>query len=102
MDKCNSVHYPIVTSCKLMKYENGVRVDSSRYKQVVGNLMYLIATQPDIMFWVSLLSRYMDHPTELHLPAAKKVLRYLKGTFDFGIFYRNEGDEKLVVYTNRG
>ena len=78
MDKCNSVHNPIVPGCKLMRDENGVRVDNSRYKQVIGSLMYLTATRPNIMFVVSLLSRYMEHPTELHLQAAKRVLRYLK------------------------
>lgn len=62
--------------------------------------MYLTATRPDIMFVVSLLSRYMDRPTELHLQAAKRVLRYLKGTSDFGILYRKGGDEKLVTSTD--
>lgn len=95
MDKCNSVYNPIVPSCKHNKDENGLRVDSNRYKQIVGSLMYLTATRPDIMFVVSLLSRYMDRPTELHLQAAKRVLRYLKETSEFGILYK-----KLIAYTD--
>lgn len=77
----------------------------------MGSLMYLTAIRPDMMFVVSLISRYMENPTELHLQAAKKVLRYLKGTTGFGIFYkkggddgiffeRGGGDDELIAYTD--
>lgn len=78
----------------------GVKVDSTFYKQVVGSLMYLTATRPDLMFVMSLVSRYMGQPTELHLPAVKRVLRYLKGTINFGIFYKKGGSKNLVAYTD--
>ena len=84
-----------------MRDENAVKVDKRQYKQVIGSLLYLTATRPDIMFVVSLLSKYMEHPTELHLQATKRVLSYLKETFDFGIFYYKGGDDTLVVYTDR-
>ncbi|RVW64797.1 Retrovirus-related Pol polyprotein from transposon TNT 1-94 [Vitis vinifera] len=100
MDKSNSVHNPIVPGFKLMKDEGGVKVDKTYYKQVVGSLMYLTTTRPDMMFVVSLISRYMENPTELHLQAAKRVLRYLQGTTEFGIFYRKGGDDELVTYTD--
>lgn len=58
----------------------GVKVDETNFKRIVGSLMYLTATRPDIMYVVSLISRFMSCPTELHLQAAKKVLRYLRGT----------------------
>jgi len=76
MDNSNSVHNPIVPGYKLMKDEDGVKVDKTYYKQVVGSLMYLTATRADMMFVVSLISRYMENPTELHLQATKRVLRY--------------------------
>lgn len=100
MAQCNPVHNPIVPGFKLMRDEDGVRVDGTLYKQIVGSLMYLTATRPDMMFVVSLLSRYMERPTELHLQAAKRALRYLKGTLDFGLFYKKEGNEKLIGYTD--
>ena len=51
--------------------------------------MYLTATRPpDIMHVVSLVSRYMESPTEVHLHAAKRILRYLSGTIDYGLFYK--------------
>ncbi|RDX61966.1 hypothetical protein CR513_59753, partial [Mucuna pruriens] len=74
MDKYNSVDNPIVSSCKLTRDKNGTRVDNKRYKQLIGNLMYLTTTRLDMMYVVSLLSKYMEHPIELHFQAAKKVL----------------------------
>ena len=62
--------------------------------------MYLTATRPDLMFVVSLLSRYMERPTDLHLQATKRVLRYLKGTMDYGIFYSKGGNTKLMGFTD--
>ena len=62
--------------------------------------MYLTTTRPDVMFVVSLISRFMDCPTELHLQSAKRILRYLKGTIDFGVFYKKGGNEELVAYTD--
>lgn len=52
------------------------------------------------MFVTSLLSRYMAKPTELHLQAAKRALRYLKGTVDYGIYYKNGGNNKLMAFTD--
>jgi hypothetical protein len=67
MNQCNSVHNPAVPGFKLTKDEEGITVDSTFYKQIVGSLMYLTATRPDLMFIVSLISRYMERPTESHL-----------------------------------
>ena len=99
MDKSNPVHNPIVPREKLQKDEDGIRIDSTYYKQIVGSLMYLTNTRPDVMFVVGLISRYMEHPTKIHLQAVRKILRYLKGTVDYGVFYKKEGNEELVAYT---
>ena len=100
MEQCNPVHNPVVSGFKLVKDEDGVRIDSTLYKQMVGSLMYLTTTRPDLMFIVSLISRYMERPTKIHLQTAKKVLRYLKGTLNFGMFYKKGGKEELVGYTD--
>lgn len=60
--------------------------------------MYLTSTRPDIMHGVSLISRYMENPTESHLLAAKRILRYLRGTVDFGIFYKRGVKENLFGF----
>ena len=50
--------------------------------------MYLTVSRPDLMYVMGLVSRYMEKPTELHMMAVKRILRYLKGTFDMGICYK--------------
>ena len=59
--------------------------------------MYLTANPPNIMFVMSLISRYMENITEQHFQEAKRVLRHLKGTTERGIFYRKGGDDEFVA-----
>ncbi|CAL8990800.1 unnamed protein product [Prunus brigantina] len=63
---------------------------SSEELVVIGSLLYLTATRPDIMFAASLLARYMHGPTKKHMGTAKRVLRYIQGTLDYGIAYEKE------------
>ena len=97
MDQCNSVHNLVVPGFKLSRDEEGVRVDSTLYKQMVGSLMFLIDIRPNLMFIVSLINKYMEHPTESHLLAAKRILRYVKGIVGFEVFYKKGGDEELFT-----
>lgn len=84
----------------MSKDEAGTKVDETLFKQVVGSLMYLTATRPDLMYGVSLISGFMSCPTESHWLAAKRILRYLKGTTKLGIFYKKGGCTDLVAYTD--
>ena len=54
---------------------------------MVGNLMYLTATRPDLMYVVSLISRFMDSPTNSHWKVGKIILRYVVGTLGYGLWY---------------
>lgn len=85
---------------KLDMDREGEKVDETLYKQMIGSLMYLTNTRPDLQFSVSLLSRFMSSPTKIHMQAVKKVLRYLKGTTDFGIWYNKGGKGEILVYTD--
>lgn len=100
MKNCNSVTTPIEKGLKLVKDPAGRIVDSTLYKQIVGSLMYLTATRPDIMHAVSSISKYMEHPREDHLLAAKRILRYLRGTAEFGLFYK-KGKKIIFVWLCR-
>ena len=62
--------------------------------------MYLTNTRPDICFAVNTLSQYLVQPRWVHLIAAKHVMRYLKGTIDFGIHYDGNHDYRLYEYTD--
>ena len=96
---CNPVGTPVETGVKLVKDPREKRVDSTFYKQIVGRLMYLsgINEKPYIMHVINLISRYMECLMEMHLSAAKRILRYLKGTTDFGIMYMNGENQNYLA-----
>jgi len=80
--------------------ENIVKEDimSTWYGSLVGNLLYLIATRPKIMYASSLLFRFMNNPSQLHFGTVKRVLRYIKGTLNFGIKFGKRVDAQLFGY----
>jgi hypothetical protein len=88
MEQCNMVCNPIVPGNRLSKDKSGKRIDATNFKQMVGCLMYLLATRPDLAYVVCVIARYMERPTEMHFAAAKRILRYLKGSLQYGILYR--------------
>ena len=96
LQHANSVRNPMVSGIKLMKNEDEQQVQTTQYKQMVGSLMYLSVTRPDLMFVVSLVSRYMERPTNIHMQAIKRILRYVKGTVGLGICY-NRGANKAEM-----
>jgi hypothetical protein len=67
---------------------------------MVGSLNYLTTTKLDIEYSVSLLSQFMAKPLESHWNAAKAILRYLKGTLDYGIKYTDASDVELIGYSD--
>jgi len=100
MQECKAAITPTVMGLKLSKEDSDKDFDPSLYKSIVGSLMYLTATRPHIMFVFSLISRFMERPKEAHWRAAKRVLRYVKGTKSFGILYTVSEHLDLVGYTD--
>eukprot|EP00253_Pinus_taeda_P007517 PITA_07517 len=75
-------------------------VDEKTYRSIVGSLIFLTHTRPDITYSVSLVSRYMTNPSEIYMKAAKRILRYVKGTLNFGIHYYSSGKFNLVGFSD--
>ena len=73
-------------------------VDATLYKRIVGKLLYLTRTRPDIAFATNQASRYMHEPQELHMAVLKGILRYLKRYPSFGIYYVKGEDDNLQGY----
>ena len=71
---CNSVSTPLIVTEKLTKEDKGKKIDETRYRSLIGNLFYLTATRPDITFSTSLMSRFMQAPSHIHLGATRRVL----------------------------
>ncbi|KAI5312300.1 hypothetical protein L3X38_041473 [Prunus dulcis] len=97
MKDCKLVAIPFVVNEKLCKEDGSEAANESEFRQIVGSLLYLTATRPDVMFASSLLARFMHNPTKKHLGTAKRVLRYIQGTLDFGIEFV-KGKTILIGY----
>jgi hypothetical protein len=100
MLECKSMNTPTETKLKLLVDTSSKLVDATLYRHIIGSLMYLTNTRPYICFVVNTLSRYLVEPRRVHIVAAKHVMRYLKGTLDFGLYYNGDQDFKLIGYTN--
>ena len=85
MEDCKSTSTPMNQKEKLVKEDGSPKVDEVEFRSLIGCLMYLTATRPDILNAVSILSRFMHCPNETHMRAAKRVITYIKGTWNFGV-----------------
>ncbi|KAJ7961115.1 Retrovirus-related Pol polyprotein from transposon TNT 1-94 [Quillaja saponaria] len=94
----NSVNTPMECGVKLSKHDVGEKVDPTLFRSLVGSLGYLTCTRPDILYAVGVVSRYMEFPTSTHMKTAKRILRYLRGTLDYGLFYSSSHIINLVGY----
>lgn len=83
---------------KIQKQDGSDSANETVYRQVVGSLLYLTVTRLDVMFAASLLARYMHNPTKKHFGNAKRVLRYIQETLDYGIEYKKRKVVLLIGY----
>ena len=97
---CKEMNSPMVTNLKLLNGDSLERVDVTLYRQIIGSLMYLKNIRLDIIFVVNTLSQYIMEPRHVHLVATKHVMRYLKGTLDYGLTYVTDHEFRLCGYTN--
>ncbi|KAG8477669.1 hypothetical protein CXB51_027663 [Gossypium anomalum] len=100
MENCKPTSTPITVGMKLSSQGDHEPVNESTYRSLVGCLLYLTATRPDILFAVSMLSRFMHCCNVQHFQAAKRVLRYIKGTLDYGVLFNKAETLKLKGYTD--
>jgi hypothetical protein len=89
----------VITGLELRKEDKGSKVDPTLFKRLVGSLMYLTMTRADIMYGVSLISRFMENTKESHWKEGKRTLRYVNGTKEFGIKYSTSEDSRVIGYT---
>ncbi|GJU32032.1 zinc finger, CCHC-type containing protein [Tanacetum coccineum] len=85
---------------KLTKDEECESVDSTKYRGMIGSLLYLTASRPDIMFSVCLCARFQEAPKTSHLEAVKRIFRYIKGTTHLGLWYPKGTGIETVVYAD--
>lgn len=100
MIESNPVYIPMDPGLKLSKAETEEEINPTEYRKVIGCLRYLMHTRPDMAFSVGVLSRYMESPRVSHGKALKHVLRYLKGTTDYGINYGDNNPRQIIGYSD--
>jgi hypothetical protein len=92
---------PMEERLKLSRDSTTEEVDATQYRRLVGSLRYLAHTWPDLAFSVGYVSRFMQRPTTEHQQAVKRIIRYVAGTFDHGLYYpRCPGQAHLVRYSD--
>ncbi|GKD02086.1 uncharacterized mitochondrial protein-like protein [Tanacetum coccineum] len=91
---------PMETQKSLLKDEDGEEVDVHVYRSMIGSLMYLISSRPDIMFAVCACARYQVNQRDSHLHVVKRIFRYLKGQPKLGLWYPKYSPFDLVAYTD--
>ena len=100
MLECKSMTTPMDSNLKMLADDSSELVDVTQYRQIIGSLMYLTNTRPYIFFSLNTLSQYLVQRRGVHLIAAKHVMRYLKGSIDFGLYYDGNHDYRLYGYTD--
>uniref|UniRef100_A0A2N9I4I6 Integrase catalytic domain-containing protein n=1 Tax=Fagus sylvatica TaxID=28930 RepID=A0A2N9I4I6_FAGSY len=97
---CKPTKCPMDQNLKLSKLEGSLLSDPTVYRRLVGRLMYLTLTRPDIVFAVYKLIQFMEHPQEPHYKAAQHILQYIKGAPSQGMFYPSNSELHIKAFPN--
>ncbi|GJY57994.1 retrovirus-related pol polyprotein from transposon TNT 1-94, partial [Tanacetum coccineum] len=97
---CDPVDTPMVEKSKLEEDTQGKAVDPTHYRGMMGTLMYLTASRPDLTFVVCMYARYQAKPTKKHLHAVKRIFKYLRGTVNRGLWYPKDSSIALIAYAD--
>ena len=100
MEDCKPVSTTMTIGCKLGKDDESKEVDQKLYRSMIGSLLYVTASRPDVMHAVGLVVRFQANPKETHVLAIKRIFRYFKGTTEFGLWYPKGNELTLVAYTD--
>nr|GEU38832.1 hypothetical protein [Tanacetum cinerariifolium] len=95
---CDPVNTPMVEKSKLDEDKEGKAIDLSHYHGMIGTLLYLTASRPDLQFAICMCARYQARPTEKHLHAIKRIFRYLRGTVNQGLWYPKDSSIALTAF----
>ncbi|GKB63744.1 retrovirus-related pol polyprotein from transposon TNT 1-94 [Tanacetum coccineum] len=99
MEKCDTLSTPMATT-KLDADLQGTLVDQTNYHSIIGGLMYLTASRPDIAFATFVCVRYQARPTEKQLKEVKRIFRYLRQSINMGLWYSKDSGFELIAYAD--
>ena len=87
MAECRPAPFPFLSGISLEEGKSTPPMDCTIYRQLIGSLLYMTHSRPDICYAMNAISRYMHHPHDLHWKAAKRILQYIQGTRTHNIHY---------------
>ena len=90
MEDLRPVGTPMSTRRKLSKDDDFKAIDQKLYKSMIGKLQYVVHTRLDISLVVGMVARFSANPKENHMMAIRRIMRYTKGTEDYGLWYKME------------
>ena len=99
MDNAKPISTPMSTSDKITEDPKGIPLGTKKYQGMIGILLYITASRPDIQYSVCKCARFQVAPKESHLSAVKRILRYLKGTTDAGLWYPKGIPSDLLCFS---
>nr|GEZ68573.1 uncharacterized mitochondrial protein AtMg00810-like [Tanacetum cinerariifolium] len=99
-ESCDPVDTPMVEKSKLDEDKEGKAVDPSHYHGMIGTLLYLTASRPDLQFAICMCARYQARPIENHVYAVKRIFRYLRGTVHRGLSYPKDSSVALTAFAD--
>ncbi|XP_070011151.1 uncharacterized mitochondrial protein AtMg00810-like [Nicotiana sylvestris] len=100
METSKVIDTPIAMATRLDMDETGSPINQTMYRGIIVSLLYLTANRPDIVFSVGICASFQSNPKESHLKAAKRILRYLKGTQDLVLYYPSSNNFNLIGYAD--
>ncbi|KAK3043577.1 hypothetical protein RJ639_002156 [Escallonia herrerae] len=100
MGEAKEMATPMEPYLKLKKGEGQLLKDARKFRQLVGSLIYLTITRPDIAYPVGVISQFMQTPRTPHLDAAKRIMRYVKGSLGYGLMYKKGGNFLLSGFSD--
>jgi transposase InsO family protein len=100
MEDSTPVSTPMVVGCKLSKDDISPDVDQRTYRSMIGSLLYITTSRPDIMQVVGMVGHYQSAPKQSHLAVVKRIFKYLKGTMTYGLWYPRNHNFQLTAYSD--
>ena len=100
LESTSSVRTPMSLNVKLTVDLLSKSIDSSLYRSMIDNLLYLTTSRPDIKYSVGVCARYQVNPKESHTIALNRIIKYIKTTADFGVWYSKKTNDVLTGYSD--
>jgi hypothetical protein len=100
MEYYSTVSIPMVIGCKLSKDDISLDVDQRTYRSMIGSLLYITTSCPNIMQAIGMVGFYHPAPKQSHLATFKRIFKYLKGTMTYGLWYPRNHNFQLIAYSD--